>query len=55
MGEPLKRDKLEVPVIKQYREQGRHADVYTAQRLPVGQRRDFQPRIKRKFHEMENG
>lgn len=37
------------PVIKSYKEQGRHDDSYTAQRLPVGQRRDFMPRVKRKF------
>jgi hypothetical protein len=36
------------PVIKQYKEQGRSGETYTAQRLPPGERRDFLPRIKRK-------
>jgi len=44
----LKRDKQEVPVIKRYTEQGRHGETYIAERLPVGQRRDFQPRIRRR-------
>jgi len=37
-----------VPVIKRYREEGRHDDTYTAERLPPGKRRDFMPRVKRK-------
>ena len=37
-----------IKVIKQYKEEGRHGETYTAQRLPVGERRDFLPRIKRK-------
>jgi len=47
MGEPIKKDPYSTEVIKQYKEQDRHGSTYTAQRLPVGQRRDFQPRIKR--------
>jgi len=34
--------------IERYKEECRHDSVYTAERLPVGQRRDFMPRIKRK-------
>ncbi len=37
-----------VKPIESYKEEGRHDDSYIAQRLPVGQRRDFLPRVKRK-------
>jgi len=49
MGEPIKQDKQSEPVIKQYKEQGRHGETYTAKRLPPGERRDFLPRVKRKY------
>lgn len=40
-----------VKPVERYREEGRHGDSYIAQRLPVGERRDFLPRVKRKYPE----
>lgn len=42
------------PVADGIEEQDRHGKVFEAERLPIGQRRDFMPRIKRK-QERQNG
>jgi hypothetical protein len=49
MGEPIKQDKQETPVIKQYKEEGRHGETFTGVRQPPTKRMDFLPQIKRKF------
>jgi hypothetical protein len=39
------------PVADGYEEKDRHGKTFEAERLPVGQRRDFMPRVKRKYPE----
>lgn len=39
------------PVADGYEEKDRHGKTFEAERLLVGQRRDFMPRVKRKYSE----